>query len=117
MDDKIVTFESLFRELVTPIIRDAVNQAMTKYLSAPTLDQPGVKEILNVEETASFLGVSKSRVYKMTHRREVPYYHTGKYLYFKREDVLQWVMKNRISSREEIEQQAINYLAKGRRKY
>ena len=109
LDDKTASFESIFRELVTPIIRDAVNQTMTEYFSTPPAEQPpSVKEMLNVAETAAFLGVSMSRVYKITHRREVPYYHGGKFVYFKREDLLQWVMKNRISSREEIERQVLN---------
>jgi excisionase family DNA binding protein len=117
MDDKTATLESLLRELVTPIIRDAVNQALEQYQSASDAHPLSVKEILTVEETATFLGVKKSWVYKMSHYKVVPHYTTGKRVYFKREDLLQWVMKNRIGSHEEIEQQALNYIVRNRRKY
>ena len=109
--------KSIFRELFAPIIRDAVDKAMAKYQSTPVVTQPAVKEIFNVDEAASFLGLSKSRIYKMTHHKEVPYYTTGKRVYFKREDLLDYVTKHRISSKEEIEQQAINYITRNRRKY
>jgi len=32
------------------------------------------KEVLNLEEAASFLGIAKSTLYKMTHENRIPFY-------------------------------------------
>ena len=32
------------------------------------------KEVLNLEEATSFLGIAKSTLYKMTHENRIPYY-------------------------------------------
>ena len=85
---------------------------MEKNSKSPDEHQPSVKELLTVMETATFLGVMRSWVYKMSHNRVVPHYTTGKRVYFKREDLIGWVTKNRVSSSEEIEREAVNYLVK-----
>lgn len=69
------------------------------------------KEILNADELAEFIGLSKSYIYKLTHRRELPHYKpSGKKLFFKTSEVLEWLKKNRISTNQELEAQASNYL-------
>ncbi len=65
------------------------------------------KEFLCVEEAASYLGFSKSRMYKMAEKREVPSYKpNGKNVFFAREELNDWVRSARVSSTEEIERQA-----------
>lgn len=50
------------------------------------------KEILNLTEAASFLSISKSTLYKMTHMRSIPFYKpSGKLIFFKRKDLVDWV--------------------------
>ncbi|MBN2595900.1 MAG: excisionase family DNA-binding protein [Marinifilaceae bacterium] len=43
------------------------------------------KEILTLKETSEYPSLSKSYLYKLTSKREIPYYKTGKKIYFKRE--------------------------------
>ncbi|MGN1255036.1 MAG: excisionase family DNA-binding protein [Prevotella sp.] len=65
------------------------------------------KEFLCVDEAACYLGFSKSRMYKMAERREVPSYKpNGKNVFFAREDLNNWIRTARVSSVEEIERQA-----------
>jgi excisionase family DNA binding protein len=60
-----------------------------------------------------FLGISKSTIYKMNHTRELPIYKpTGKKLYFKKEDVVEYLKRNRQMSQDEIAQEAINYITR-----
>jgi len=62
------------------------------------------KEILTFTEFINYCGISKSRGYKATHYKELPFYKPrGKTLYFKIEDVKKWLLQNRIESKEEIE--------------
>lgn len=61
------------------------------------------RKFLNVDEASSYLGVSKSCLYKRMSNREIPYYKPGgKTAYFSPEDLDNWVFQNRISSKEEL---------------
>lgn len=80
--------------------------------------QLATKEVLTSEEAARYLGVSKSYLYKMTMRKEIPHYKPmGKMCYFNREELEQWLQRNRIATDEELNQQAAAYCQqKGGRK-
>lgn len=69
------------------------------------------KEILNLEELASYTGYSKSHIYKLTHRNKIPFYKpSGKNLFFKLDEVKEYLLSNRVSSQQEIERQASAYM-------
>lgn len=71
------------------------------------------KEVLNFNEAAIYLEVSHSHLYKMTSTSVVPCHKpNGKKIYFSRKELDSWLLSNRQSSQEEIEQQAANYLIK-----
>lgn len=47
------------------------------------------KEMLTIDEAATFMGLSKSTLYKMSFNRTLPVYKpTGRKLYFKKDDVM-----------------------------
>jgi len=65
------------------------------------------KEVMNLEETAIFMGISKSTLYKMTSDHVIPFYRpNGKMIFFEKADLLAWIRKNRVSSNSEIDEQA-----------
>ena len=69
------------------------------------------KTMLNVEEVAFLLGLSKSWVYKAVMDRTIPYYKpNGKQVYFERAEVEDWLRQNRIATAEEINQEAEKYM-------
>ena len=50
------------------------------------------KEVLTLEEAALFMGISKSSLYKMTHRHELPFFRpNGKLIYFEKAELLKWM--------------------------
>ena len=56
------------------------------------------------------MGVSKSYLYKLTMRQEIPHYKPmGKMCYFNRAELEGWLQSNRIATAGEISQQAQNY--------
>ena len=72
------------------------------------------KEVLTSEEVARYMGVSRSYLYKLTMRREIPHYKTrGKICYFNRQEVEQWLQSNRVATDTELNNQANNYCMKG----
>ena len=64
----------------------------------------GAKTILTLEEVAKYTNYSKSYIYKLTSRREIPCYKpNGKQLYFKRTEREEWLLTNRKMTNKEIE--------------
>lgn len=71
------------------------------------------KELLSVEELSDYLSISKSNIYKLTSNREIPHYKPGgKFVYFKKSEIIEWVSKSRIKTNDEIEHEAENHLRK-----
>lgn len=70
----------------------------------------GSKNVLTMDEVCLLTGLAKSTVYKMTANRVIPHYHAegGKHLYFKKDEVEEWLTRNRVSSQTEDEQRAVN---------
>ena len=75
------------------------------------------KTVLTFDEAAQFSGLSKSYLYKLTSQQRIPHFKpTGKLVYFNREELEAWLLQNRVSTTEEIEQKAQAYcMKKGRR--
>ena len=65
------------------------------------------KEVLTSDEAAKYMGVSKSYLYKLTMRQQIPHFKPmGKMCYFNRLELEQWLQSNRVATTTEIEQQA-----------
>lgn len=65
------------------------------------------KEILNLEEAAMFLGISKSSLYKMTHNQIIPYFKpNNKMVYFEKTELLKWLRQNPVASQTQIAEEA-----------
>ncbi len=72
------------------------------------------KEVLTSDEVARYMGISKSFLYKLTMRNEIPHYKpTGKLCYFNRKEVEEWLQSNRVSTTTEINDRAQAYCMKG----
>ena len=75
------------------------------------------KTVLNFNEACKYLDVSPSHLYKLTSTKQIPHFcPQGKKLYFKREELDNWLQRNRQSAIEEIEQAASNVLRDNRKK-
>lgn len=71
------------------------------------------KEVLTSDETARYMGVSKSYLYKLTMRKQIPHYKPmGKMCYFDRLELQEWLKGNRVTTESEISQQAQAYCMK-----
>lgn len=69
------------------------------------------KNVLDIDEVCLITGMSKSHIYKLTAKQLIPHYKpNGKNIYFKKEEIENWLLQNRISTKDEIDQQAINYV-------
>jgi excisionase family DNA binding protein len=68
------------------------------------------KEVLTSVEAARYMGVSRSYLYKLTMRREIPHYKPmGKMCYFNRRELEAWLQSNRVASDAELTAKAAAY--------
>ncbi|MCU4155236.1 helix-turn-helix domain-containing protein [Carboxylicivirga sp. A043] len=63
------------------------------------------KTVLNFNEGASFLDLSKSHLYKLTSQKRIPHFcPEGKKIYFLREDLQNWLLRNRQEEEQTVEE-------------
>ena len=68
---------------------------------------------LTLPETAEYLGLAKSTLYKMTMKKTIPFYKpNGRKVYFMIEDLDSFIMRNRIKSEAELDREAEAYFSK-----
>ncbi|MDL2224442.1 helix-turn-helix domain-containing protein [Bacteroidales bacterium OttesenSCG-928-M06] len=72
------------------------------------------KEVLTTDEAAKYMGISRSYLYKLTSRKEIPHYKPmGKVCYFNRSELECWLQCNRVATATEINDRADAYCRKG----
>jgi hypothetical protein len=76
------------------------------------------KNILTLEEVAEYTHLSKSYVYKLTSKGDIPYYKpNGKQLYFKRTEIDEWLLTNRNKTNQEIEREIATKSVLGQKRF
>lgn len=72
-----------------------------------------LKNVLTFNEACMYLELSQSHLYKLTSAGNIPHYKpNGKKLYFNRAELDQWLLRNRNTTQDEIDQRAADYLIK-----
>lgn len=72
------------------------------------------KNVLTIEDVSKLTDLSVSCLYKKTCAKEIPHYKKDKRIYFKRQEIEEWMLQNRIATNAELEHSAINYTVTGR---
>ena len=72
----------------------------------------GAKSVLLIDEVALLTGLSKSRLYKLTCGKQIPFYKNAKMLYFDKAEIENWMRQNKSISQMEAEQKADAYLVR-----
>lgn len=72
----------------------------------------GAKNVLTLEDVALITGYSKGHIYRLTSSQEIPHYKpNGRNLYFKKDEIEDWLLQNRILTTEEINSKATTHTA------
>ena len=67
--------------------------------------QVETKEVLTLKEVSQYTGLSKSHLYKLTHKNLIPFFKPfNKVLYFNRVEIVNWLQQNRVPTIAEMEQ-------------
>ena len=75
-------------------------------------------DLMTVDSAAEYLRMSRSSIYQLTSRHELPFMKRGKRLYFKKEELRLWIEEgsNKPSSEKEKQERALSHLRPLRRK-
>lgn len=69
----------------------------------------GQKDVLNIDEAALMMGLSKQTIYSMCRDRTIPHYKSkgGKKSYFKKSELEEWMLDTRVTTVQTIDADAI----------
>ncbi len=82
---------------------------------APVVLTASLPNVINLNEAAEYVSLCKSTMYKKTSERNIPHFKQGKKLYFKRNELDEWLTAQKITTHAEIEKEADEYIKrKGR---
>lgn len=74
------------------------------------------KDVLTFDEACWYSGISKSHMYKLTSGNKIPFFKPGgKLVFFKREELNEWLLQNRNTTEKELEQKALSWSLKNGR--
>lgn len=69
------------------------------------------KNVLNVDEVAMILSVSADRVRHLVSARKIPHYKQGNRTFFKKSEIEDWQLSDRIPTNDEINCKAATHVA------
>ena len=73
------------------------------------------KEVLTFEEACEYMGVSRSFLYKLTSRRQIPLSKpNGKMIFFENKTLNLWLLQNNRKSKAELEAETLKYTLRKR---
>lgn len=72
------------------------------------------KEALDTREAALFLGLSESRIRHLVWEKDIPHYKSGSKVFFRKSELEDWMLQDRIPTIDEIEQEAYRYTLSAR---
>ena len=61
------------------------------------------KEIFNFDEAAAYLSMSKSTLYKLTAKKEIPHFKPNRFVFFEKAELDQWIRDHRVMTIDEID--------------
>lgn len=71
------------------------------------------KEVLNFNDACKYLDISASHLYKLTSTKQIPHFcPQGKKLYFNRQEMDEWLMRNKQETSEDRKKKEKNLLFK-----
>jgi len=72
---------------------------------------------MDIKALSAYLKTSPSAIYKFTSEGSIPHYKNGKRLYFKKEEINDWIFTTKVNTTYDIDKAADEYIRKHPRKY
>jgi len=107
-----ITLKDFLKEILEPIIDESMERAMNKYINTMTFDKTDESGVYDMNEAAKYLKISKQTLYGMTSKRILPHYKHGHRIYFRKNELDEWINKGKVKTHQEIEEESSNYLSR-----
>ena len=102
-------FNLIFIKEMDKIINEKLDRIENMLKQQHALQKP----LLPFSDACIYLDLSASNMYKHTSAGSIPFYKpNGKKIYFKREDLDQWILKHKSTTFDELENQLTDFLEK-----
>lgn len=89
-----------------------MEEVLEKLKKIEALSLLAAKSVLNLDEVVLLTGYSKQHLYTLACNKQIPYYKpNGKNLFFKKDEVEEWLTRGKVNTNEENEQAALAYCA------
>jgi excisionase family DNA binding protein len=93
---------------------DRIEKAIENFIANGPL--ASANDPMDIKALSAYIKTSPSAIYKFTSEGSIPHYKNGKRLYFKKEEINDWIFTTKRSSTYEIEKEANEYIRKHPRK-
>lgn len=90
---------------------EAIQEMNDKLDRIEQLAMIGSKTVLDLSEAAVFTGYSESHLYNLTSKRQIPHYKKNRKLYFKKQELEEWMLEREIKTDKEIRSKASTYVS------
>ena len=109
----------IFIKVETEQLSNLVQEAVIKALEGISMLSTGVSPsqdhlLLTIDQAASLLSKKRQTIYRLVGKAEIPHYKVGTRLYFKREELIEWVNQSRRKTRSEIAEEASAFIERRR---
>ena len=71
----------------------------------------GSKTVLTIDEASLSTGFSVGHIYRLTSGKQIPHFKKNRRLYFKKAELEEWLLDNKILTDSEIQSRASTYTA------
>lgn len=69
------------------------------------------KQVLKIDEASLLTGYSVGHLYRLTSQKRIPHYKHGRDLYFRKDELEQWLTERPVPTEAEINSRAATYIA------
>ena len=69
------------------------------------------KQVLKIDEASLLTGYSVGHLYRLTSQKRIPHYKHGRDLYFRKDELEDWLTANPVKTDAEIDRLATTYIA------
>lgn len=75
----------------------------------------GAKEVLCFDEALLLTGFSRGHLYRLTSKREIPHFKKGRKVYFRKAELEDWMLEDKVPTLSEVKTKAAAFIANRKR--
>lgn len=107
MNELLLT--AIKKEDLSSLIETSIRKVLAENQSLHS-NKESPPRFLNIDEASKFINLAKATVYTLSSSGKIPVIKKSKRLYFKEDDLVQWLNKGRRKTNEEIKEDSEKYV-------